>query len=68
MFLFVRDSEERTIRKNQKEGRYGLTEKDEESTRERIRTFNKIILQNLKSQLKINSQSYQVGGDVSLHS
>ncbi len=32
----------------------------EETSRERIRTFNKIILQNLKSQLKIVSQTYQV--------
>lgn len=55
-----RNAEERVILKNECEGRYGLTEKDEEASRERVRTFNKIILQNLKSQLKIVSQSYQV--------
>ncbi len=59
-FFDKRNAEERTIAKNESEGRYGLTEQDEENSRERVRTFNKIILQNLKSKLKIVSQSYQV--------
>lgn len=55
-----RVAEEEAVRANQRRGRFGLTEGDEEKSRERVRTFNKIILQNLKSQLKIVSQSYQV--------
>jgi len=56
----ARDAEERKIKENQRRGRYGLTQEDEDATLERKRTFNKIILINLKSQLKIVSQSYQV--------
>jgi hypothetical protein len=53
-------ADERETSRKQRQNQFGLSQKDEDTARERTRTFNKIILQNLKSQLKIVSQSYQV--------
>ena len=57
--LEARAADEMRLRMRERKGHYGNSVAEEETQKERIRTFNKIILQNLKSQLKIVSQSYQ---------
>ena len=55
----ARRADEAAIRENQKRGRYGLSQQEEDESKARSREFARVKLQSMKSQLKIVSQSYQ---------
>ena len=48
-----------SLRKNERKGKYGTCEAEEEAQKKRARDFERGTLQTLMSQLKIVSQSYQ---------